>query len=138
VKTFGSILALRDISIGIPGNIYICAVKHKRAFSLFLISLTLLTFMQFVSYFGFGANVHPEPSKAQFVADSQEVPHEFREIHELGVSDKNQPDANPVFQKYAPFDLGTLPCKRCESFLRECLLKSPSEQRFIAFGALIL
>lgn len=123
---------------GIPGNIYISAVKHKKAFSAFLIGLTLLTSMQFVSYLGFDANIHPGTSKTQIVSDSQEVPPEFRESNELAVQDEIRPEAGDIFQKHPSFDSGIIPCRQSIPFEGEYLLKSPSKKLFIAFGALIL
>jgi hypothetical protein len=119
-------------------NIYICAVKHKKAFSLYLISLTLLTSMQFVSYFDFGANVHPGPCETRLIADSQEASHEFRESHELGVSDEIRPEAAHGYYQHATFDFGILSTRQYDSFQRQYLLYCPTKRRFIANGALIL
>lgn len=119
-------------------NIYICAVKHKKAFSLFLISLTLLTAMQFVSYFDFGANVHPGPCETRLIADSQEASHEFRESHELGVSDETRPETGHSIYQHATFDVGILSTTQYTSFQRQYRFHFPTKRRFIANGALIL
>jgi hypothetical protein len=113
-------------------------VKHKRVFSLFLICLTLLTSMQFVSYFGYDANVHPGPAETQFIADSQEVSPEFRESHEFGILDEIRVETGHAFQKFFSFDSATLIRQRFVSFQQECLSKGPCKKLFISFGALII
>lgn len=94
--------------------------------------------MQYVSYFGYDANVHPGPTETQLIADSQEVSPEFRESHELGILDGIRAEAGHTLQKLLSFDPATLAYHRSVSFQRECLSKTPSRKLFISFGSLII
>lgn len=94
--------------------------------------------MQFVSYFDFGANVHPGPCETRLIADSQEASHEFRESHELGVSDDTRPEAGHSIYQHATFDVGILSTRQYTSFQQQYLFHCPTKWRFIANGALIL
>ncbi len=95
--------------------------------------------MQFVSFFGYDANVHPGPCETQLIADSQEAAHEFRESHELGISDEIRSEtANGVYPHFTFDDFGILSTGQYGSFQRPHLSHGHPKRRFIAYGALIL